>query len=125
MCQMSTTGIILGRPNISENYSSNILMKWGHWPSRRTRSEICQPTTLGAEAGIYRSFLGLLSVLYNANQLLQELLFKLVLLTLLTNFQTKSILFPTSFKIPPIQSQIPFMNILKFRNPQNTSHTCF
>ena len=33
----------------------------------RTQSEMCQPTVLGAEAGIYQSFSGLLSVLFRTN----------------------------------------------------------
>ena len=68
-------------------------------------SEMCQPATLGAEAGIYQSFSALLSVLFRTNQLFQELLFKLVLLKLSTNLKTKSILFPTSFK--NTSNQIP------------------
>ena len=35
----------------------------GYWLARRTGSEVCQPNTLGTEAGIYQSFSGLLSVL--------------------------------------------------------------
>ena len=67
---------------------------WGHWLGR-TGSEILQPTTLGAEAGIYQSFSGLLSGLFRTNQLFQELLFKLVLLKLPTNVLSKSISLPT------------------------------
>ena len=44
----------------------------------------------GAEAGIYQSFSGLLSVLFRTNQLFQELLFELVLLNLQFFFQNKS-----------------------------------
>ena len=35
---------------------------------------MCRSTTLGAEAFIYQSFLGLLSVLFKTTQLFQELL---------------------------------------------------
>ena len=38
---------------------------------------MCQPTTLGVEAGMDQYFLGLLSVLFRTTQLFQELLFKL------------------------------------------------
>ena len=59
---------------------------------------MCQPTSLGAEAGIYQSLSGLLSVLFRTNQLFQDLLFKLVLVKLPVNLKTKSFLFTTSFK---------------------------
>ena len=85
---------------------------WGHWLGRRTGSEMCQPTTLGAEAGIYQSFSGLLSVLFRTNQLFQELLFKLVLLELPTNMKTKSILFPTRFKNTSNQIPSPLFKTL-------------
>ena len=59
---------------------------------------MCQPTTLGAEAGIYQSFSGLLSVLLRTNQLFQQPLFKLVFLKPSTNFQIKFYSFPRSFQ---------------------------
>ena len=59
---------------------------------------MCQPTTLGAEAGIYQSFSGLPSILFRTTQLFQELLLKLVLLKFPIVFQRKSNPFPTSFK---------------------------
>ena len=43
-----------------QDYLKNV----GHWLGRRTGSEMRQPTTLGAEAGIYQSFSGLLSILF-------------------------------------------------------------
>ena len=71
---------------------------WEHWLGRRTRSGMCQPTTLGAEADIYKSFLGLLSVLFRMTQLFQALLFKLVLLKFPTNIQIKPNPFSNMFQ---------------------------
>ena len=58
MCQMTTTGILRGRPDM--NNTTSII--WGHWLGWRTGSKMCQLTTLGTEgAGIYQSFPGLLN----------------------------------------------------------------
>ena len=59
---------------------------------------MCQTTTLGGKAILCKSFSGLISVLFRTTQLFQELLFKLVLHKLPTNFQRQSSLFPTSFQ---------------------------
>ena len=56
MCRMRITGILWGRSNINKNYSKTTSITWGHWLSRGTGSKMCQPTTLGAETGIYQSF---------------------------------------------------------------------
>ena len=100
------------KPNINKNYSRTTLITWGHWLGRRTGSNMRQPTTLGAEAGIYQSFSGLLSVLFKTYQLFQELLFTLLLLKVPTNFQTKSNLFPTIFKSISKQITSPLFKTL-------------
>ena len=99
-------------PSREAKYQQELLKAiWGHWLDR-TGSEMWQSTTLGAEAGFYQSFSGLLSVLFRTNQLFQELLLKLVLLKLPTNLQTKSILFPTSFKNTSNQIPSPIFKTL-------------
>ena len=78
-----------------------------HWLGRRPGSEMCQPATLGAEAGMYQSFSGLLSVLFRTNQLFQELLFQLVLLKLATFFLKRNPLdFQQVSKLLPTKSQV-------------------
>ena len=84
----------------------------GALAGRMTGSEMCQPTKLEAEAGIYQSFCGLLSVLFKTNQLFQTLLFKLVLLKLPTNFQRKSNSVPTSFQTSSNKIKSPLFKTL-------------
>ena len=73
---------------------------------------MCQPTSLGAEAGIYQSFSGLLPVLFRTNQLFQELLLYDGVTKTSSNMKTKSILFPTSFKNTSNQITTPLFKTL-------------
>ena len=63
-------------PSREGKYQQELLKDYfnhvGHWLGRSKGSGMCQPTTLGAEAGIYQS------VLFRTTQLFQEFSFKLV-----------------------------------------------
>ena len=57
--QMRAIGILHGSQNHQRELLKDYFNNVGHWLGRRTGSEICQPTTLGAETGIYQTFSGL------------------------------------------------------------------